>query len=352
MEPHRTGRNEPKSRILEPGRTLGSYLILRTLSVSPRSTVHMAQDLALDRPVALKSAPRGAASVVNEARILARLNHPHIVTLHALWPQPQALVLEYLVGETLKARQDRGDPVSADALRAWMIDSAAALEAIHGQGLAHGALHADSLFLNAEGVIKLLDFRQSDLGDAPATAADDLRAMGRLMGELAAGQTDAALTDIARQAAQGRFANARALRLALAMPAHRIATTTQTPSPVTRQGLSPRMAADDCPAPSINPMVPVFDARPGWAQPGHWRKALLGLILICSAFIMAMDWLPAWQPAHHAAAPVPAVAAAPPPASRKAPRTHHPAHTTAAVRPSATPTTTEAYAALARAWGD
>ncbi|MDA8389872.1 MAG: protein kinase [Gammaproteobacteria bacterium] len=349
MEPHRTGRNEPKSRVLEPGRTLGSYLVLRTVSVSPRSTIHMAQDLALDRPVALKSAPRGAASVVHEARALARLNHPHIVTLYALWPQPQALVLEYLVGETLKARRDHGDPLSADALRAWMIDTAAALEAVHAQGLAHGAIHADSLFLTAEGTIKLLDFRQSGIGDAPATAADDLRALGRLIGELATGQADMALTDIGQQAVRGRFADARALRLALATPARRKALAITAPHPVAPDAPPPPAALDDWPAPSINPMVPVFDARPGWAQPDRWRKVLLGLTLVCAGFLIAMNWLPAWTAAHHAAAPAPAITAAQTP--RPAITHTQPVHQAVTVRPPATTGTTGAYAALARAWG-
>ncbi len=345
MEPHRTGRNEPKSRVLEPGRTLGPYLVLRTLSTSPRSIVHMAHDLALDRPVALKSAPRGVASVVNEARILARLNHPHIVTLYALWPQPQALVLEYLAGETLKARRERGDILSADTVRGWMIDIVAALETVHAQGIAHGALHADNLFLTEPGGIKLIDFRQSGAADAPATANDDLRAIGRLISELSVEQADPALADIARHASAGRFSDARALRLALTRPARRIALT--MPSPIPADLAKTLMEPDDCPVPSINPMVPVFDSRP-WVRPDRGRLALLALILAGTAFIVAMGWgfAPGRGRVSHAARVSLGADRKPPP-----PRPAKPADRIVAAPKPPTPSPTGAYAALAHAWG-
>ena len=143
MEPHRTGRNEPRALLIEPGRTLGPYLVLSTLSCGPRSIVYMAQDLSLDRPVALKTAPRGAISVIAEGRVLARFSHPHIVTLHGLWSEPSILILEYLVGETLKARHERLGAPTEDRVAQWMQEVLSALEAIHGQGLAHGAIRAD-----------------------------------------------------------------------------------------------------------------------------------------------------------------------------------------------------------------
>jgi len=174
MEPHRTGRNEPRVPILEPGRALGPYLILSTLSSSVRSTIYMCQDLALDRPVALKATPRGATSVIAEGRVLARFSHPHIVTLYGLWAQPAALILEYLVGETVKARHKRLVTLPQSQVRTWIIAVLSALEAVHGQGFAHGAVRSDNVFHTTDQRIKLLDFRQTSLGESPPMPAGDI----------------------------------------------------------------------------------------------------------------------------------------------------------------------------------
>ena len=378
MEPHRTDRNEPQTPMLEPGRALGSYLVLSTLSTSNRSTVYMGQDLALDRPVALKTSPRGAVSVIAEGRILARFNHPHIVTLHGLWAQPPALVLEYLVGETLKARRERLEILPEAPIRTWMVALLSALELVHGQGLAHGAIRSDNVFLTTDQRIKLLDFRQTSLGDAPPMPADDVRAAGRLMQELLATE-EGTLADIARGAVLGRFATARAFRIALGglpeaadeSPAEVSAlalkasatlappgedlkeppTETATPSSMPPHS-GPLDVFDE---PSINPMLPAFHERPGWGRPasGHRRLGvLLTLLIVTILFAAKISWPhrhEALRPVIHLAHTVARLAhgegpkASPHDVSQAAQPTHTAADKTA-IHPGA-------YAALAHAWG-
>ena len=388
MEPHRTGRNEPHATLIEPGRTLGPYLVLSTLSSGARSIVYMAQDLSLDRPVALKTAPRGAISVIAEGRVLARFSHPNIVTLHGLWSEPPVLILEYLVGETLKARRERVGPLPEPHVQKWMQEALSALEAAHGQGLAHGAIRADNVFLTTDQRVKLLDFRQTSLGESPPMPADDVRAVGRLMQELLGAETGP-LADIARGALLGRYATARALRMALTAslaPASVAASTAEVeaPAPV---NLAPPQApsteesgdrpktetwvgedlalaaaelSDLFEEPSINPMLPAFNERPGWGRPISGR-ARAGIVLVLIMALTLLGLKLAWPHRREALNPVAHIAheathmahgvmRAPgkhPRAStvRATPkRKAHPKTANVVVRPGA-------YAALAHAWG-
>ncbi|MHB1565315.1 MAG: protein kinase domain-containing protein [Acidiferrobacter sp.] len=366
MESHRAGRNEPHAPALEPGRTLGPYLVLSTLSSSVRSTVYMGQDLALDRPVALKVAARGTPSVITEGRVLARFNHPHIVTLYGLWSQPPALILEYLVGETLKNRRDRGGGLPAAAVRNWMVDILTALETLHSQGSAHGALRADNVFLTTDQCIKLLDFRQSQAGDAPPAPADDIRAAGRLIHELLGAQDEDPLTAIARSATLGRFPTARALRRALTIGP--VATTPPPPpdddAGTTRVGaqsrvLAPVLVPVPVPTPRTDP-APLWVAAMAWVRrahrQGHWPRLgrrRLGLLVLALGFLIMLvfagraEWR-ARQPAIVHSVPVAQRGAARAlvavPMASKPRRPPHP------VLPP--PTHLGTYAALAHAWGN
>lgn len=338
----------------------------------------MGQDLALDRPVALKTSPRGAVSVIAEGRILARFNHPHIVTLYGLWAQPPALVLEYLVGETLRARRERLGLVPEAHIRAWMIALLSALELVHGQGLAHGAVRTDNVFLTTDQRIKLVDFRQTSLGDAPPMPADDVRAVGRLMQELLATE-EGLLADIARGAVLGRFATARALRLALGGISEGVEespTEASTPALAAPQALaSPGEVPEEAPKevarpssaplhfgaldlfdePSINPMLPTFHERPGWGRPARGRRrlgVLLTLLIVTVLFAAKIGWphkQEALRPVVHLAHSVVRLAhgeglKAATPHPPQAAQTTHTAADRAAIHPGA-------YAALAHAWG-
>ena len=379
MEPHRTGRNEPQTPTLEPGRALGPYLVLSTLSSSNRSTVYMGQDLALDRPVALKTSPRGAVSVIAEGRILARFNHPHIVTLYGLWAQPPALILEYLVGETLKTRRQRLEVLPEAPIRAWMVALLSALELVHGQGLAHGAIRSDNVFLTTDQRIKLLDFRQTSLGDAPPMPADDVRAAGRLMQELLATE-EGALADIARGAVLGRFATARAFRMALGgineatdesqagvqAPARPTPTALAPPSESPKEPLGETtvLAApgpykpdpfDLFDEPSINPMLPAFHERPRWGRPArsHRRLGILLTLLVVAALFAAQIAWPhrreALRPVIHMAHTIVRLAHGPVPKAN--PRDASPAARPTHIAARRTAIHPGAYAALAHAWG-
>src|SRR5262245_41475467 len=102
---------------LSPGVRLGPYQILEPIGVGGMGEVYNASDTRLDRVVAVKVRPHHWAATTEmrqrferEAQTLASLNHPHICVLHDIGNQEGAdfLVMEYLEGETLAARLERG----------------------------------------------------------------------------------------------------------------------------------------------------------------------------------------------------------------------------------------------------
>ena len=102
---------------LSIGSRLGPYEILAPLGAGGMGEVYKARDPRLDRTVAIKvlraeyaSDPTFRERFEREARAVAALNHPHICTLHDVGTHEAIdfLVMEYLEGETLAKRLEKG----------------------------------------------------------------------------------------------------------------------------------------------------------------------------------------------------------------------------------------------------
>ena len=100
-----------------PGRRLGPYEILSAIGAGGMGEVYKARDTRLDRIVAIKVLPTHLADrpelrerFDREAKTIASLNHPHICVLHDIGHQDgiDFLVMEYLEGETLAQRLQKG----------------------------------------------------------------------------------------------------------------------------------------------------------------------------------------------------------------------------------------------------
>src|SRR5262245_9757935 len=150
---------------LATGARLGPYEILAPIGAGGMGQVYLASDTRLDRIVAVKVLPQHwadntemKARFEREAQAIAALNHPNICVLHDIGKQDGAdfLVMEYLEGETLAARIERGALPLAEALKI-AIGIADALDKAHRRGVIHRDLKPSNVILTASGP-KLLDF--------------------------------------------------------------------------------------------------------------------------------------------------------------------------------------------------
>jgi Tol biopolymer transport system component len=150
---------------LVPGSRLGPYQIIEPIGAGGMGEVYKASDTRLERIVAVKVLPPHWAGNTEmrqrferEAQALASMNHPHICVLHDIGKQADAdfLVMEFLEGETLATRLERGPLSLPDALKI-ALEIADALDKAHRKGIVHRDLKPGNVMLTASGT-KLLDF--------------------------------------------------------------------------------------------------------------------------------------------------------------------------------------------------
>lgn len=150
----------------EPGLELEHYRLLEPLGAGGMGEVWLAEDLKLGRQVAIKRLPAALASdpqwlerFLREARTLAALNHPNIVTIHAV-EESQAspfLTMELVRGRTLSRDIPAGGLPSAQVLD-LAITIAGALAAAHERGIVHRDLKPDNIMMGDDGRLRVLDF--------------------------------------------------------------------------------------------------------------------------------------------------------------------------------------------------
>lgn len=151
-------------------RTIGRYRIERELGRGSVGLALLARDSVLDRRVALKilrddlRVPEDVraglvARMKHEACAAAGLNHPNVVTLHDVGEDSAVgvyLVFEYVVGETLRERLQRG-PLPLPDLVALARELSSALAAAHDQGIVHRDVKPENVLFASHGA-KIADF--------------------------------------------------------------------------------------------------------------------------------------------------------------------------------------------------
>ena len=157
---------------LASGTTLGPYEIQAPLGAGGMGEVYRARDTRLDRTVAIKVLPEHVAADLKqrferEAKTVAALSHPHICPVFDVGEQDGVnyLVMEYLDGETLAQRLEKG-ALPLDQALTVAIEIADALDKAHRQGIVHrdlkpGEHHADQV----QGEAPRLRPRQAQAGD-------------------------------------------------------------------------------------------------------------------------------------------------------------------------------------------
>src|SRR5262245_43680143 len=165
---------------LAAGTKLGPYEIEAPLGAGGMGEVYKARDTRLDRTVAIKILPAHLSGdpqlrqrFEREAKAVSSLNHPHICTLHDVGNQDGTdyLVMEFLEGETLAVRLEKGPLPLAQVLK-YGIQISDALDKAHRQGVVHRDLKPGNVMLTAAGA-KLLDFGLATAG-APMAPGSSL----------------------------------------------------------------------------------------------------------------------------------------------------------------------------------
>jgi serine/threonine-protein kinase len=164
----------------------GRYRLEAKLGSGGMSTVYLARDTTLDRPVAVKVMHREMSEQADqlerfrqEARAVAKLSHPNVVAVIDAGEDKghPYIVFEYVEGETLKQRINRVGALDAQEALAYAIEVARGLTVAHARRMVHRDIKPQNVLIDSEGRAKLTDF-----GISRQLESDGLTATGRVLG--------------------------------------------------------------------------------------------------------------------------------------------------------------------------
>src|SRR5215510_5166138 len=168
----------------ETGSKLGRYEIRSKIGAGGMGEVYLAQDMKLNRDVALKVLPAEVASdfrrmsrFVQEAKAASALNHPNIITIYEIDEADSAhfIATEFIDGQTLRERRGSARMKIGEVLDVT-IQIASALSAAHEAGIVHRDIKPDNVMLRRDGIVKVLDFGLAKLTEQTSSAFVDSEA--------------------------------------------------------------------------------------------------------------------------------------------------------------------------------
>ena len=146
--------------------TISHYRILSKIGAGGMGEVYLAQDLHLERKVALKVLHAEIAEdeervrrFVQEAKAASALNHPNILTVYEIGhlEKSRYIATELIKGENLRDRL-RAEPLTLSETLDIALQVAAALNAAHEAGIVHRDIKPENIMLRDDGLAKVLDF--------------------------------------------------------------------------------------------------------------------------------------------------------------------------------------------------
>jgi tRNA A-37 threonylcarbamoyl transferase component Bud32 len=164
----------------------GRYRLEAKLGSGGMSTVYLARDTTLDRPVAVKVMHREMSEQADqlerfrqEARAVAKLSHPNVVAVIDAGEDGgfPYIVFEYVEGETLKQRIARIGALDPQEALAYAIEIGRGLTVAHARKLVHRDIKPQNVLIDSEGRAKLTDF-----GISRQLEQNGMTATGRVLG--------------------------------------------------------------------------------------------------------------------------------------------------------------------------
>jgi hypothetical protein len=197
------------------------YRLERTLGRGGMAAVWLGHDEVLDRPVAVKvlsdtiaGDPGFVARFRREARTAASLSHPNLVGVYDYSDEGERpyLVMQFVPGENLAARLERGEGVDCDQLARELLQ---ALDHIHSVGILHRDIKPANIIIEPDGTAKLIDFGIALPQDATALTSTGLilgteryAAPEVMAGEAATERSDLYSAGIVLRSCQGQCSRA------------------------------------------------------------------------------------------------------------------------------------------------
>jgi serine/threonine protein kinase len=250
---------------LTPGTQLGPYEVTGALGAGGMGEVYRARDKRLGRTVAIKVLPAEVSANTErkqrferEARTVSSLNHPNICALYDVGSQDgiEYLVLEFVEGETLEKRLEKG-PLATDVLLRHGMEIADALEKAHRNGVIHRDLKPANIMLTKSGA-KLLDFGLAKWSAAGASEEETLKTLTTGGAKLTEqGTILGTFQYMAPEQLEGKEADARTDLFAFGEVLYEMATARSAFAGKTKASLiAAILSVEPAPISAVQPMTP------------------------------------------------------------------------------------------------
>lgn len=161
------------------GTSINQYKIISRLGAGGMGEVYLAQDLRLERKVALKllnaevtKNEEWVRRFEQEARAASALNHPNIITIYEVGQMGEShfISAEFIEGETLRQRLGQQSLTIGESLEI-AIQVATALVAAHAAGIIHRDIKPENVMLRPDGYVKVLDFGLAKFSEQHSTGS-------------------------------------------------------------------------------------------------------------------------------------------------------------------------------------